>query len=34
MLVEKCGWSIQKCLFLETNQDPTFPQNQREFKNV
>ena len=27
MLVEKYGWAIQKSLFAETNQDPTFSQN-------
>ena len=32
MLVEKCGWAIQKSLFAETNQDSTFSHTRENSK--
>ena len=32
MLVEKYGWAIQKSLFAETNQDPTFSHTRENSK--
>ena len=32
MLVKKYGWAIQKTLFAETNQDPTFSHTRENSK--
>ena len=32
MLVEKCGWAIQKSLFAETNQVSTFSHTRENSK--
>ena len=32
MLVEKCGWEIQKSLFAEKNQDSAFSHTRENLK--
>ena len=34
MLVEKYGWAVQKNLFVETNQDSTFPHIRENSKKL